>query len=326
MIAHYTLIFLILATVSFAYLKYAQRKNIIDNPNERSSHTTPTIRGGGIIFFAAVLIFFIGQLKIEYSYFLIGFIILSTIGFIDDNKELSAKLRFPFQLLSAGLILYDAGLFTSNLPLIIQIFGFIASVSFINAFNFMDGINGITGFYSIAILLPFLYINQQYNLFSNELFIILIISIVVFGFYNFRKQALFFAGDIGSMAMASVLLFIISKYMIELKSPIIVLTVIIYGLDSALTIIYRFFKKEKVTEAHRWHLYQKLVDISKCSHLQVGALYALLQIIISTIVFTLFLNYDISTQLIILFISIIIGLLLYIIFQFYYRKKISYIN
>ena len=320
MILHYSIIFTILAITSFAYYKYAIKTNIIDTPSERSSHTIPTIRGGGIVFFIAVILFFIFQLKIDYPYFLVGFLLLSIMGFIDDKKELSAKIRFPFQLIAVGLILYESGLFTTDLPIVFQITGFVVGVGFINAFNFMDGINGITGFYTVAILIPLLYINNHNQLLSNDLFIILLLAVVVFGFYNFRKNALFFAGDIGSMALAAVLLFIISKYMIALQAPILLLTVLIYGLDSALTIIYRIYLKEDIAQPHRWHLYQKLVDISKLSHLKVAGIYTSLQLLIGYFVVTQTEN-NAYKQTIYLIIAIVLGTLTYGVLQYHYAKK-----
>jgi len=312
--------FLILTVISILYYKYAIKTNIIDNPNHRSSHTKPTIRGGGIVFFIAVLLFVIFQKEISYPYFFIGFLGLSIIGFIDDKKELSAKLRFPFQLLAVALILYDAGLFTNDLPLVMQILGFIVGVGFVNAFNFMDGINGITGFYTLAVVVPLLYLNFQYKIFDNQFFIVIILAIIVFAYYNFRKQALMFAGDIGSMALASVLLFWLAKFMVELKSPILILLMVIYGLDSAMTIIYRIFLKENISEAHRHHIYQKMVDIRKMSHLQVAFVYALLQVLISVTVIQ-FLPLSLPQQWIGIVVAFVLGILLYVGLQYYFVKK-----
>ncbi len=320
MILHYIIIFTILVLISFVYLKYARIKKILDNPKARSSHTIPTIRGGGVIFFASVLLFFIFQLNIEYPYFFIGFLILSIMGFIDDRKELSAKIRFPFQLIAVGLILYNAGLFSLEIPIYVQIVGFVIGVGFINAFNFMDGINGITGIYTVAIIIPLLYLNNQFTVFNNDFFYSVLISILVFAFYNFRKNALMFAGDIGSMALASTLLFWISKMMIVTNNPLLLLFVFFYGLDSALTIIYRIFLKEDISEAHRHHIYQKLVDQSKLSHLKVAFLFATLQIAFSFIVIKS-IDLSFNNQIIFVFIYILVGSVFYVLLQRWYKKK-----
>jgi len=307
---NYIIILFLLSIITFAYYRYAIKTNILDNPSARSSHTTPTVRGGGIVFFLAVLLFFIWQLKVDYPYFLSGFLLLSIIGFIDDKKNLSPKARFPFQLLAIALILYQAGLFNHELPIYLQITGFIVAVGFVNAFNFMDGINGITGFYTTAIIIPLYFINRQYQLLQNEWFYVMLISIAVFGYFNFRKKALMFAGDIGSMALAALLLFWLSKTMIDTKSPLLLVFVAVYGIDSAWTIIYRLKNHENIFEAHRWHLYQKFVDIWQWSHLKVAGLYAGVQLLISFAVLNL-IEKPISIQL-----SIVIGI--YLIFSVIY--------
>ena len=316
----YILYSILLFLVTYGYYKYALSSNILDNPNHRSSHTIPTVRGGGIVFFVAVLLYFLSQSKVEYSYFFSGFILLSILGFIDDKKELSATIRFPFQLLAVGLILYDAGLFTSNLPVWIQILGFIVAVGFINAFNFMDGINGITGFYTLGIILPLLWVNSKHPIFENQFFYFVLIALAVFGYFNFRKQALMFAGDVGSMALAAVILFWLTKMMIDLKSPILLGFVAIYGIDSALTILRRLLKKENIFEAHRWHLYQKFVDLWKWNHLKVAFVYTIVQLLISFILLP-FLNTSIIEQsIIVLSVYLIIGIM-YLYFQFKFSKN-----
>lgn len=307
-------LFIFISFLSYIYYKYAQKANIIDNPNHRSSHSKPTVRGGGVVFLMAVLLYFLWQFKISYPYFFIGFLMLSVLGFIDDKKELSAKVRFPFQVIAVGFILYDAGLFTGNIPIYVQVISYIIAVGFINAFNFMDGINSITGFYTISILIPLLYLNTQYPIFDNNFFYIVLIAIVVFGFYNFRKKALMFAGDVGSMALAAALLFWLSKYMIALKSPLLLTFVAVYGVDSAITILYRLLHKENIFKAHRWHLYQKFVDKWHWSHMQVAFLYSIFQLVIS-ILAILFINTSFKLQMIVLLLVYFFFITIYILLK-----------
>jgi UDP-N-acetylmuramyl pentapeptide phosphotransferase/UDP-N-acetylglucosamine-1-phosphate transferase len=319
MFGTYLLWLLLLSSASYIYYKYAIKANILDTPSARSSHTVPTVRGGGIVFFIAILLFYLFRFKLVDIYFLTGFLLLSILGFIDDKKELSARVRFPFQLLAVALILYQVGLFTSNLPVLVQVVGFIAGVSFINAFNFMDGINGITGLYTLAVLAPLYYINKENPIFSNDLFVIMAIAILVFGFYNFRKKALFFAGDIGSMALAALLLFMLSKFMIQLNSPLLLGLVLVYGIDSAMTILYRAVNKENIFKPHRWHLYQKLVDNWQWSHLKVAGVYALLQVLIGFFIVKHAQN-TLLTQLLYLFVALLIGVVVYVVWQGYFSK------
>jgi UDP-N-acetylmuramyl pentapeptide phosphotransferase/UDP-N-acetylglucosamine-1-phosphate transferase len=276
------LVSLILVIVSFLYLKLALKFNIIDKPNHRSSHTKNTIRGGGILFFASLFIFYIFN-EFQYTYFVVGTFLIAFISFVDDLKTLSSNVRLPFQFIAVFSMLYqvEIGLFPMYLiPLIL-----IGGVGFINIYNFMDGINGITGMYSIAVLIGFYLLNAELNVVDNDLIIYSIISLFVFGYYNFRKKARFFAGDVGSITIAMIILFIGISLIIETSSPLIIFTVVVYGADTMYTMLYRIFIKEKLSEAHRHHIYQKLVHVFKLPHLLVSLMYALLQLMINIIIY-----------------------------------------
>lgn len=273
----YIITFLTLALLSLVYLKVADKLNIIDKPNQRSSHTIPTIRGGGILF---VFAFFIYEISTGFNevYLSIAVLLIAVVSFIDDMKTLSAKIRFPFQVAAVTLVMYQIGLF--NMPIWIPMIAIFACTGYINFYNFMDGINGITGLYSIAVLCGVYVVNQENPVLSNELIIYQLLALVVFGFYNFRKKARFFAGDIGSISIALILIYMTFTLLYEKESPIYILLLVVYGADAALTMLYRVLIKESLTEAHRHHIYQKLVDRTALSHLQVAGLYAILQLII----------------------------------------------
>ncbi len=283
-IAIHIILFFIFLLLGFVYRKYALRKKILDKPTKRSSHTKPVVRGGGIIFFSGILAAILLKFHffIEHFWgFITGFMILSFTGFLDDRKNLSPVVRFPFQILAVVFILHAAGLWNADFPLWIKLTALIVSAGFVNAFNFMDGINGITGFYAIAVLSSLLYLNRLFFLYPNELLTIPLTAILAFGFFNFRKKALMFAGDIGSMALASLILFILASFMVKLKSPLLLLLVLVYGVDSAMTIIFRLIKKQNIFQAHRWHVYQKWVDRYRMSHLSVAFIYAGIQSIVN---------------------------------------------
>jgi UDP-GlcNAc:undecaprenyl-phosphate GlcNAc-1-phosphate transferase len=294
----YSLVALLLIFISYVYLKLAIKFKIIDTPNKRSSHTKITVRGGGIIFTIAILLFFLFN-DFKYPYFCIGVVLVSIISFLDDIVTLSSKIRFPFQLLAVFLISLEVGLPFS--PLYIFIFAVFFGIGVVNMFNFMDGINGITGLYSLATLSGFFLININEQIIDSDVLIYAIISIVIFGFYNFRKKALFFAGDIGSITIGILVFFIGLYFVYSLESPLIALFIIVYGADAGITLVYRmFFTKENVLDAHRHHLYQKLVDLTKMSHLQVSLLYAIIQVIVNLIILNSYLL-NIQTQIFIFF-------------------------
>jgi len=308
----YILITLLLVICAVIYIKIASKLNIVDNPNFRSSHTIPTIRGGGILFFIAVIAFFVSS-QFQYPYFVIGLSLAAILSFLDDIYTLSAKIRLPFQFIAIGLVLYQLQVFDA--PFIWLVIAAIVGVGFINLFNFMDGINGITGLYSMAVLVGVWLINSTAQIIEPDLISYVFLSIVVFGYYNFRKKARMFAGDVGSISLA-MLLFFVGLYLgLSLQAPVILLLVSVYGVDGVLTILYRISIKEHIMEAHRHHIYQKLVDVWKWSHLKVSASYALVQLCIGFLVFYTY-KFTFSTQ-----IMIVLGVLILLSLGYVYVFK-----
>lgn len=128
------------------YFKIAHKYQIVDLPNHRTMHEGATIRGGGIVIYIAVALFSL-VLKNPGYYFVAGLTVLGITGFLDDLLDLSSKIRFPVQVLSVVLILAELNLFELNwFWLLIFI---ILATGTLNAFNFMDGINGMTGGYGM---------------------------------------------------------------------------------------------------------------------------------------------------------------------------------
>ena len=302
----YILISVILAVLSFIYLKLAVKYRIIDKPNERSSHTKVTVRGGGIIFPIAILFFFFLN-DYQYPYFVFGVFLISLVSFLDDIYTLSAKIRFPFQFIVVGLVLFQLDIPLEVLALLFVFLG----IGIINLFNFMDGINGVTGLYSMAVLSVFYFINLNEEIINSELIIYTLISLFLFGFYNFRKKAIFFAGDIGSVSIGTLIFFIGLYFAVSLNSPLIILAIIVYGADTGCTFLYRIlFTNESVFEPHRHHVYQKLVDVKKISHLTVSLSYAFVQLLMNIVLYKSY-HLQLQTQLFILLGVISFFMLLY---------------
>ncbi|WP_372745750.1 glycosyltransferase family 4 protein [Lutibacter sp.] len=307
----YVISAIVLVLSAIVYIKVAQKYDIVDNPNFRSSHTTPTIRGGGILFFIAMAAFFIGS-KFQYPYFFIGVSSIALVSFIDDIITLSAKIRLPFQFFAVALVMYQAIGF--NEPLLLIGVLLVIGVGFINIYNFMDGINGITGLYSIAVLGSFVALNYKEPIVNNQLLIYTLLSLLVFGYYNFRKKARVFAGDIGSISIAVLILFLGLTFMVQLQSPVILLLVAVYGVDAGLTIVYRLYLKEHIMQPHRHHIYQKLVDVWKWPHLKVSGVYAIVQVLINSVVI-LSINCTVIAQIVVL-IGVLAVLLIGYVFVF----------
>ena len=287
------MIYLILTIVYFAvmllYFRIADRYNIIDRPNERSSHTEVTIRGGGIIFLFAALTVLI--LHPEFWMPVLGLFIIGTISFIDDRITLSGKVRIIFHLAAVTLMFLFLGTFPA-FPWWISIALYILVIGIINAYNFMDGINGITGLYSLVVLGGIQYINYYVIKFIEPDMIWLpMLAAVVFLFFNFRKRAKCFAGDVGSVTVAFWIIFLLLKLIIISGNYLYILFLGVYGVDTVLTIIHRLGLKQNIFDAHRLHFYQILANEQKWSHLLVSAIYALMQLGIIVAVIFLPLNF-----------------------------------
>ena len=310
------IVFISLFILAFIYLKVADYFNIIDKPNQRSSHTEPTIRGGGILFYLAIVIFYITS-NFQYTPFFLAVTLIAFVSFIDDLIMLSPKVRLIAHFTTAFLLIWQLGLLTSPIWLLILIP--IIIVGFFNLYNFMDGLNGMTGLYSIVVLGGFLWINLKEQIVDTNLIIYVLLSLIVFGFINFRKKAKCFAGDIGSMTLATLIFFLGAKFIINLNAPIIILMIVVYGTDTCLTIFLRMLRNENITVAHRHHVYQKLVDIKKWNHIKVSLIYALIQLLINIIIYYTY-SYSINLQIIIIVSTIFVMSVLYFFAEVHCKK------
>ena len=302
---HYLLIAFFLFCFELFYFKIADRYNIIDKPNHRSSHSKITIRGGGIIFPIAILIAF----GLGYTSWLLALavVFVAVVSFIDDIKPLHQLPRFSSQIIAFLLISYDLnllGLALWVLPIVLVLL-----VGWINAFNFMDGINGISVLYAIASIVSFSFLPS--NEASLPLLFTVGISCIIFGFFNVRKVAKTFAGDVGSISLALFLGYFLIKTIIDSGQIGYLLFFSIYGIDAGITIFYRIKKKENIFEAHRSHLYQYLANECGHSHILIAVVYMLIQLLVNFLI--IYLNYqgflNIISSLIILSIQVIFYLI-----------------
>lgn len=271
----YIIIAILLLLVELIYFEIANRCNIIDKPNKRSSHTQITIRGGGIIFPVGIIVAFVlGYVSLWVT---IAVVAVGTISFMDDIRPLSTLPRFFTHIMAALLIFYELDLFVLEFWFIPVILVFL--IGWINAFNFMDGINGITVLYVFITLITFAYL--PINKSETPLLITMIVSCLVFGFFNVRIKAKTFAGDVGSISIAILLGYFMIKTIVKTEQIGYLLFFAVYGIDAAITIGHRLIKKENILEAHRSHLYQYLANECKYSHVLVAFIYATFQLLIN---------------------------------------------
>ncbi|OXA97455.1 UDP-GlcNAc--UDP-phosphate GlcNAc-1-phosphate transferase [Flavobacterium oncorhynchi] len=312
----YILILLILFLIELLYFKVANHFNIIDKPNLRSSHTEVTLRGGGVIFWFSALLYFVQHIQ-PYLFFFAGITLVSLVSFWDDIQSLSNKIRISIHFLSITLIFYDLNLF-ALVPFWGVLVSYILATGLINAYNFMDGINGITGLYTLVVMGALLYVNTTVQVFIDGDFIkYAIIASLVFLFFNYRKKAKCFAGDVGSIAIAFWVIYLVLKLILVTESLIWLLFLAVYGVDAVCTILHRLYLKQNIFEAHRLHLYQILSNEYKIQHRLVSLLYALVQTGISILVISLYQKVHES----IIFVIIILPLLLLYSLKFYLLNK-----
>ncbi|WP_157687329.1 UDP-GlcNAc--UDP-phosphate GlcNAc-1-phosphate transferase [Jiulongibacter sediminis] len=271
-------LFLAFSGLGYLYIVFARKLHIHDVPNNRSSHKQVTVRGIGVLFPLAVL-YYACATQFQYPFFLMAIFTLASISFLDDLFTLSGKARFLVQLIGTGLMLYQIDL-ESNLLLLFTLF--FLGVGFLNAFNFMDGINGITGLYGLVGAVSLSYMNQKVRFIDQQLLTLLMLALVTFLWFNFRKRALAFGGDVGSISLAAILFFGI-VLLGEAVSWKYLMFFSLYGLDTGYTLFYRLLKGEAIFEAHRLHFFQLMANELRISHLRVSVLYAGLQLFLNTV-------------------------------------------
>ena len=290
----YGVIFVILLALELIYFKIADKCNIIDKPNERSSHSTIVLRGGGIIFMLGLWIWsaFYG---FGYPWFLAAVTLIAGVSFVDDIRSLPDSVRLVAQFVAMGLMFYQLGLFEMFqmsdgsllsgivVPALIVLLAIVVCVGASNIINFMDGINGITGGYALASLIPLFILNRELGFVEDSLVVTVVLADVVFCLFNFRPKgkAKCFAGDVGSIGIAFILLFLIGRLVMLTGDVTYLIFLLVYGVDGCLTICHRIILHENLGEAHRKHAFQLMANELKIGHVTVSLIYMALQMAVS---------------------------------------------
>lgn len=268
------------------FITLSPRIGLQDLPNNRSSHDYHVVRGGGLVFAISWFMhaFLFGDV---FTWYNAGLLLLFIIGFWDDIKQIRPAYRLLWQFIAVFLFLYDSnGLHLEN-------FGYLVLLMFvltylINVFNFMDGINGMLGFYGLTVLVSlamFGYI-QSFSISSPMAW--LLGSLLAFLFFNARKRAMVFSGDVGSLTLAFVVLYFVFNFnqpafdLTERLSQIIfsICCVSVFLMDSLTTIFHRLMLRENIFKSHRFHLYQLITPRFIKSQLLTSFLYASFQLMI----------------------------------------------
>ena len=283
----YIIIFVLLLVVELVYFCIADSCNIIDKPNERSSHSMIVLRGGGIIFLVGAWMWsvFFG---FQYPWFLVGLTLVAGVSFVDDIHSLPDSVRLVVQFAAAVMAFYQLGILHWSMWWIILL-ALIVYVGATNVINFMDGINGITTGYSLAVLIPLALVNMNSTFVEESLIISTILASLVFCVFNFRPKgrAKCFAGDVGSIGIAFIMLFLLGNVIIKTTDITWLIFLLVYGVDGCLTIAHRIMLHENLGEAHRKHAYQIMANELKIGHVKVTSLYMVMQLLISWIYLSL---------------------------------------
>lgn len=279
----YCIEFILLLAIELLYFRIADKCNIIDKPNERSSHSTIVLRGGGIIFMLGLWIWaaFYG---FGYPWFVVAVTLIAGVSFVDDIRSLPDSVRLVAQFVAMGLMFYQLDMLHWEMWWVV-ILALIVSVGATNIINFMDGINGITGGYALASLIPIYILNKEMGFVEESLVVTVILADVVFCLFNFRPKgkAKCFAGDVGSIGIAFILLFMIGQLIMRTGDVTYLVFLLVYGVDGCLTIIHRIMLHENLGEAHRKHAYQLMANELKIGHVKVSLLYMGLQLMVSLV-------------------------------------------
>lgn len=273
----YVAIFIVLLAFEIAYLQFAKHFGIVDKPHHQSSHTGTVIRGGGIIFYIAYVLWSVMH-DMKWGSGLVGITLLVCVSFIDDVRSISPRIRLICQFFAIAFVLERSGLLHQTPHVIIILV--IACVGAVNIYNFMDGINGMTGGYSLVVSCALLYVNAYVVHFApSSLIVYIILSLIVFDVFNFRQKAKCFAGDVGSLAIGFIIVLFVLNLALRGQSMSWIAMLVVYGVDGGMTILHRILLRENLMKPHKKHAYQIMANELKMPHLIVSGIYMGLQAI-----------------------------------------------
>lgn len=293
----YILTFIGMMILESIYIPLARRFHIGMHTAARRSARNFTPAGGGIIFPVAAAVFAATNPATAsqpfFSAILLGALILSCISFVDDVHSLPPVARLIIQFVVTGTIF---SYFLRPDMLDIYLIMVVSCVGLINAFNFLDGINGMLTLYAAVVIVTMIVaINTGEPLhmpacgllagFSTvgctRLLCLILTSHAAFALFNFRTKALVYSGDVGSIFTGFVITAVLASICIGLRSMAPVAFVAVFAVDSALTIIHRLFEGEQIMQPHRRHLYQYFAHNLGKPHTAVSMTYAAVQAFIN---------------------------------------------
>ncbi|MDR1761111.1 MAG: hypothetical protein LBR55_01530 [Bacteroidales bacterium] len=288
-------------------MKLASKFGIVDNPTHRSSHVRRTVTGGGLVFVAAILLYLFSKDTLM-PYYLAGLTILAVVSYADDIRAISVYPRFVIQVVAATLLLSQIEL---NIPLnfdelpyfhwTYSVVMVVVIVGIFNLFNFMDGINGMLGITGFVLFFTLLLVNNAVpdrHFIDNDYLIYVLLALGVFLFYNLRKQAHCFAGDVGAIVLAFISIYAVAMLIAETENFIYIFLFAPYAIEAGYTIIQRIFLRQNIFQPHRIHLFQLLCNELRFSHTKISIVYGICQMLINVcIILVNVLHFSLMAQL-----------------------------
>lgn len=326
-----------------------RQKNLMDNPNERSSHSQKTPTMGGIAFYISLIftLFFIGRYDVNYTGINIvsGVSIMFFLGLKDDltgvnpSTKIVAQIAATFILLLFGteLRIYSLSgfLWFDEIPFwFSMLFSCFVVMTIVNSFNLIDGINGSAAMVGIVIFACFGYVFYQSEDIYYFLFSVLCIGfLLAFLRYNLSSKKKIFMGDTGSMVVGFIIGILALKFLslsstdlekayINPLNKIWVLLAIVFipFFDTTRVFIARTIRDGKPFKADRNHIHHVMIDYMALSHGRASLLLATINLVIFIIVMflnTIFSPIHLFASIFLIFIGLVITL-------FYFNR--SYIT
>ena len=336
----YLIISAILVIAELVYFKMADKCNIIDKPNERSSHSTVVLRGGGVIFSFSMIVWAVmmalqGNDITRYLPFLCGLLLIAGVSFWDDVHSLPDSVRLVVQFIATAPMFWSIALgsdLLTGLPWYwVLALGVVALVVFVGAtdvINFMDGINGITAGYALAVLVPLVLVNRRVSFIEESYLIVAILGVLVFSFFNFRPKgkAKCFAGDVGSIGIAFIMLFAIGSLIAKTGDVTWLVFLLMYGVDGCCTILHRIMLHEHLGEAHRKHAYQLMANELGMGHVTVSLIYMAMQLVISLVLVYLIPNTALAHWIYLVVVALVLVLGYVLFMKKYYHLHEEYLE
>ena len=322
----YFLVFLILLLCFNMYCFFARKYGIVAHVNERSSHQKPVVTGAGIVFCIGYILY-IGYLfwhkKSIPLHLSVAAILLAIVSFVDDIKEIWFFIRLCIHFLAVFLLMWqlkaDFQIHIFSLRLVdwfAVVFLAILFVGGINLYNFMDGVNGMIGGLSLAFFISTFFINTFVVKFIDSNFLIFLsIPCLIFMFFNFRNSPACFCGDVGSIFLGFMVMYVLCSLIIKTENFVYILLFSVVIIEAGYTVLQRLLIGQNIFKPHRIHLFQLLCNQGEKSHLCVSSFYFGIQIFLGIFVsainyfaMPLFLQYVLSF---IIFLGLSIWYILY---------------